>query len=105
MFTGLPHSGRSEFAQRPFVVGLGTCARMRGGAFLAHSVRGGGGSGRIKLDRQSLFGYSKDLPRVSPVRRCGFVAAVPEMAEPLGFCFQRVKQFNAMPAVDAMFSY
>ena len=38
-FTELPHSGRSEFAQRPFVVGLGTCARMRGGAFLARSVR------------------------------------------------------------------
>ena len=45
--------------------------------------------GRIKFDNLSLFGYSKDVPRVSPVRRCGFVAAVPEMADPLGFCLVR----------------
>ena len=59
-------------------------------------ITSGGGNGRSKLDNQSLCGYSKDGPRVSPVRRCGFVAAVPEMAELSGFCFQIAKQFNTM---------
>ena len=54
----------------------------------------GPGGRRIKLVSQSLFCYSKDVPRVSSVRLSGNQSGAPVMAEPLGFCFQSIKQFN-----------